>query len=738
MSKEGKISVVIFGGKLLGLATAIEIKRRYREMDVTVVEKTTFLTSDNHTLDKSATLSSTKTLHSGTYYTHRGHSRGTNPKEAELLVNLTDETSRVYNTMLWILEDYGIGPQEKDKQTMYLMFQDAFIEPHQFESITKDRKLWLQRVPEHEFERLKKIFSRYEGYDGKPLHLEGAFYSKDVLAELTQLIIKFEQDAKQIGVNFVEEAKLAGVGKDFVSVISKGKEMKIKADCIINATNAFTTPVAKMLTAEPPPKESYIVQYRHIASIDKKAAPIFEEVTQGKSSFFRTFQGDNKNTFAEVIGNRNHVSMYAPELMYVPNDRPDDVFLQDSRKNKSLLKMLERLGVDFRDKSFRAYIGMSAYMENAKNLYHETATKTGIPMMNGLIEKYSGFIEAAPHIADWACSVTKGRLPVTIVGAGKYGSILAGPKYRKQKRVFLKSVVSPTIPEDRFFRSPLTGLPLQRSAAEWKQKNSITEKDVFDLAVHNKDLISVVKDFVSIGAKNFVFPKPMAITKEQLKELKKIKEENDLKVAVASQWHYAHISKRALSAIEKIRKTSRIISVDADFSQFFNDERIKSYTPTTALLPHILEILYGMKIISETSKFKVAEADSYKIQLHTLGLDGEEVVIKSNIRSQEKKRTVIVTYEDPENREKTRVMTVDYLGLLEGDYWVHYPSIEMDGKKKEIVEDNLENMINSIVDSFLFNRVEENGILTFDKYVPIANIQIKIEDRYRKMLKGAK
>ena len=132
-------SVLVIGGKLLGLYAAIQIKQRFPTMDVTLIEKSSLMHDGNKILENSATLPGTKTLHTGTYYTHRGHSRGQDPNEKKLLVTLTEETCRDYKEMMELLKTYGLEPPEKDTRTLYLMFNDAFVEPYYFENITNER-----------------------------------------------------------------------------------------------------------------------------------------------------------------------------------------------------------------------------------------------------------------------------------------------------------------------------------------------------------------------------------------------------------------------------------------------------------------------------------------------------------------------------------------------------------------------------------------------------------------------
>ncbi len=253
------------------------------------------------------------------------------------------------------------------------------------------------------------MFSKYESINGEPLKLEDAFYSKDSLIDLVTLLKKFEQEAKKLGINLIEKARIIHINTSSVKIESNGIEEIIEADCIINTTSAFTAQTAKMLTAKPPPEDSYKLQYRHIGSVDKKAVTIFNDVSQGKLSYFRIFQGEYKVTFAEVIGAPNKISFYAPELIRVPNDKQNFPFSLNSKRDPSLLKTMERWKIHPKNKNFQAYIGLAAYTTDGKNLFHESKTKTGIPVMNSIIEKMSGFISASLYISKWVQNTLKKR-----------------------------------------------------------------------------------------------------------------------------------------------------------------------------------------------------------------------------------------------------------------------------------------------------------------------------------------
>lgn len=715
-------SVLIIGGKLLGLTSAIEIKKRCPEAKISVIEKESFLTSDNHIIDKSATLSSTKTLHTGTYYTHRGHSRGKDPKEKELLMNLAKETSQDYIKMMQLLKEYHLTPKGKYAQTLYLMFQDAFVEPYYFENITKKRGLWIRKAPLKEFKRLKTIFSKYEGINGKPLKLEGAYYSKDSLIDLVTLLKKFEQKAKKMGIILIEKAKIIHVSNSSVTIESNGIEKIIKTDCIVNTTSAFTAQTDKILAAEPPPKNSYQLKYRHIGWVDKKAVSIFNEVSQSKLSYFRIFQGEYKVTFAEVIGNSDKVSFYAPKLIRIPNDKPDLPFSLDSKKDPSLLKVMEKWKIYPENNNFHAYIGLAAYTSDGKNIFHESKTKTGIPVMNSITEKMSGFISAAPYISEWVQNTLQKRIAVTLVGAGYYGVNLVSPKYQEMSQVIIKSVISPTISKKTLAQSALSGIPLYRSVAKWRENEKPTNIDIFDLSIHLDILPKIVQDLVRIGAKNFIFPKPIALTEKQLNSLIRIIKKYKLNIVIASQWYYSNLTKKIKQLLCK--RKAQIRRIECNFSQNFDSIRIKKYTPTTALVPHILQILHSIGVISTNHLLTVIEYTPFNILFQIKNKNNLEILVKSDLSSDKQERSIKIFLDDG-------IISADFLGKIIKGKWIIYPSISYGNQTRQIVEDNLEVMLEKIINYFAAPgaKNKNDNLLTFDKYLPVSKIQIELEKK---------
>lgn len=314
----------------------------------------------------------------------------------------------------------------------------------------------------------------------------------------------------------------------------------------------------------------------------------------------------------------------------------------------------------------------------------------------------------------------RSKLFITIVGAGQYGRNLVAPKYKKMPYIELKSIISPTIRKQDLDKSALTNLPIYKSATEWKYNQALSSQDVFDLAVHCHILPKVVEELANIGAKKFIFPKPMAITKQQLNQLTKLKADFNLNIAIASQWHYSNLTKRLKQLVRKNRK--KITKLECIFAQNYEPTRLKKYTPTTALLPHILEVLYSIGILDSESSFKLLESTNYKIILNSKTKDGIEIFITSDINSEKKERTIRIFLDN-------EVIEVDFLGMLINNKWIVYPSITYQNKKMEITEDNLEVMLKKIISMFSSDKKERNDFLTFTKYLPISNIQIKIEEK---------
>lgn len=313
-------------------------------------------------------------------------------------------------------------------------------------------------------------------------------------------------------------------------------------------------------------------------------------------------------------------------------------------------------------------------------------------------------------------------LKITIVGAGAYGTRIAG-KYKKFKTAQVKAVVSRHKPiSESFF-----GVPFFREAATWKKKFGAPQKtDVFDLCVHNAILIDILEDFIAIGAKNFILPKPIALNKKDLLRIQKIASRHKLKILVASQWHYSGLVSQIGDFVKKNK--SKISSVDIVFSRSFEVSRKNVYTTATAFLPHILQILCDVGISPGKSNLKILNWSDSKITLKYC--EKIEVNIVSDLVSKEKIETLKIFLIG----DKKPALAANFSGVLGAGGFVTYPSVTVRGKKRQVKEDVLEKMIGCSLDYFGSEKEAMRNMLTLEKYLSVAQEEIRIIEQASKLV----
>lgn len=199
-------------------------------------------------------------------------------------------------------------------------------------------------------------------------------------------------------------------------------------------------------------------------------------------------------------------------------------------------------------------------------------------------------------------------IDITIVGAGVHGTRMAG-KYRKCKATRVRAVVSNKQPT----AEALAGAPFFVSAKEWRKRfGKPGHKDVFDMNVHHNVLLSLAKEFVSIGARNFILPKPIALRHADLVAFNVLARRHKLNLLVASQWHYSSLVSDTARFIRKNKKD--ISRVDIAFSAPVGPERRSN--AGSAFLPHILQILTDVSLVDATSVPLIEDISEKKIKFH--------------------------------------------------------------------------------------------------------------------------
>lgn len=310
---------------------------------------------------------------------------------------------------------------------------------------------------------------------------------------------------------------------------------------------------------------------------------------------------------------------------------------------------------------------------------------------------------------------------VTIVGAGAYGALIAN-KYKKCKAVDIRAVVSRRKPASELFADR----PFFHSAAGWKKSfGSPGNDDFFDLCVHQPELIAVLKDFVVIGAKNFILPKPIALTAKELSQIENLVAEHKLKVLISSQWHYSALVKQITSFIKKNK--AKIASVEINFSRSFEGHRQKIYTATTAFLPHMVQILLDTSLIKNKSPITISDYSKTKVKITYPGKIN--VNLGSDLTVKTRTESLKVFFKG--SLEPTLV--VNFAGVLGPEGFVVYPSITIGDKQSEVCEDVLEQMLNQSATFFAGKGLDKN-ILTLDTYLPVAKELVRIVERGSKII----
>ena len=306
---------------------------------------------------------------------------------------------------------------------------------------------------------------------------------------------------------------------------------------------------------------------------------------------------------------------------------------------------------------------------------------------------------------------------VTIVGAGHYARSIVARKYAESPRCSLRSVISPRVSADRLLGTHLMGLPLARTATEWRALHGTPDDhDLFDLCVHPDAVLPAMRPLVDAGARSFVLPKPLATTRAGLDAVVAFVRGAGVRVAVASQWHYSQVTAAVRAAVARLERPFRI---EMDFSQRFDPAQLEKYTPYTALLPHMLQILHttGLwqpagvdAIVREESSTRVA------IGINDFASRHAGIRLHTDIAADVRRR--VVTVSDSTGRR----VHADFLGVFRDGVAEKYPAVEIDGHREEIMEDNIAVMIRHEIAGFLDGAPH----LDLDGYLPVNDMLVAV------------
>lgn len=308
-------------------------------------------------------------------------------------------------------------------------------------------------------------------------------------------------------------------------------------------------------------------------------------------------------------------------------------------------------------------------------------------------------------------------IPVTIVGAGHYARSIVAQKYAEDPGCSLRAVISPTAPVSNLVGTRLEGLPLVRTAEEWCRLHGPPgERDLFDLCVHPAAILPAMQPLVKHGARAFVLPKPLATTRAGLDDIVSFAQAAGLWVAVASQWHYSRVTAALRDAAAMLPGPLR---VSAEFSQLFSQEQLRHYTPYSALLPHMLQIVHTTGLWPPDPRDRIAVEIKGASALHVRiesAATGNLIDLRTDLKSGKKVRLVSVA-----DSRGSRV-NADFLGIFHDGVVDKYPAVEIEGHRSEIIEDNIAVMVRREIAGL----TDGASCLDIDSYLPVNDILVAI------------
>jgi len=311
-------------------------------------------------------------------------------------------------------------------------------------------------------------------------------------------------------------------------------------------------------------------------------------------------------------------------------------------------------------------------------------------------------------------------IQITIVGAGVHGMRMA-EVYGRFPGARIRAIVSKSRPLPEHHGAG----PLVRSAEEWQTRfGRPSQNDVFDLCVHTDILLGVLSDFAAIGAKKFILPKPVVLTGHDLSRLEGLRRRYRLDIVVASQWHYASITKIVRDFMRKNRR--KISRVELTYSGKISGERSSRYTPLSAYLPHALQILLDTKVISKTSCPDIENYSDSRIVVNYAGKWRTRV--ESDISAPERISMLEIYFSD----KKRPVFSADlsFKRKKTGGNLLEFPYVAAGRKKTPIEKDVLEEMVGPVL-RYFSGEISTANVLTLDAYLPVARALIQVNE-YRK------
>ena len=304
---------------------------------------------------------------------------------------------------------------------------------------------------------------------------------------------------------------------------------------------------------------------------------------------------------------------------------------------------------------------------------------------------------------------------ITVVGAGVHGTRMA-EKYLLFPTARIRAVISAHKPK----KGSLANLPFFTSADAWKKEFGRAGTDeVFDLCVHQNILLQVFTECIRIGVKNYILPKPIALTEKELFRIETLTAHHKLKVVVASQWHSATNVRDIKDFVQTNKKN--IASVEIEFPRQVESTRRNRYTTLTMFLPHLLQVALDTEIITKRSRPQIDVSTREKISIRYTGVP--VVHLETNLAAARKTEVVQIYLKGKKEPE----LVADLGGARDAKGF--YTSLTIGGKRQRIHEDILEAMTARTL--LYFSGGSSKGVLTLERYRPVARAVLAVVQRAR-------
>ncbi|HET9642392.1 MAG TPA: hypothetical protein VFP68_03305 [Burkholderiaceae bacterium] len=319
------------------------------------------------------------------------------------------------------------------------------------------------------------------------------------------------------------------------------------------------------------------------------------------------------------------------------------------------------------------------------------------------------------------------RYAVTLAGYGRYGNYI-GPKYAQAGyRWDIHAVVDPQVSPDTFGRSVLGILrphtQLLDSIETWNRRYfsrldpSRRSRVVVELALAPDKVLQAARQYIRVGVKNLILPKPVVDTEEGLMELIELARRHEVKAAVASQWFYSSLPRIIARDLRRLTGATEQERPDLDRVLIeFSKENGHDIAPAPLCdLPHLLQILDCAGLLAASRRERI-DSEPWAVTLKYEAPQVRQGIVAIARMDYERKPAQREIHPDWNYQERT--LSVHGTGgepMLWADLWIkfsrsgdsilhagRYSTREPDGQVHShgIAEDMLQQMHEAIFEAF--------------------------------------